>query len=251
MVTVRDIQAKSVLNRSKIFDTCLNPYTGCQVGCVYCYARLFVGRYTGHREPWGRFVDVKANAPEVLGRQLQKAAKTTVWISSVCDPYQPIEARRRITRACLEKLAEKQFPVNVQTKSHLVLRDLELLRQFRTIEVGLSITTDDERIARVFEPAASSVGRRLEALAKLRAAGIRTYAFVGPILPGNPERLAHSLQARVDRVLVDRMNYLGSIRRFYQNLGLREATTDAFFRGYAERFASELERRKIRYEILF
>jgi DNA repair photolyase len=92
MVKVQEVRAKSVLNKSKIFDFCLNPYIGCELNCAYCYARLFMKRYSGHREAWGKFVDVKVNAPEILKRQLDKARRGIVWVSSVCDPYQPLEA---------------------------------------------------------------------------------------------------------------------------------------------------------------
>ena len=142
MLKVTEIKAKGVLNKSRIFDYCINPYTGCQINCRYCYARLFMGRYSGHSEQWGEFVDVKVNAPEVLRRQLDKAKKGTVWISSVCDPYQPLEAKYELTRGCLKELARKQFPVNIQTKSKLVLRDLDLLQEFEEIEVGFTITTE-------------------------------------------------------------------------------------------------------------
>ena len=94
---VREIQAKSILNKSKVFDYCLNPYTGCQINCAYCYARLFMRRYSGHVEPWGQFVDVKINAPELLRKQLEKAKRGIVWISSVCDPYLPLEAKYELT----------------------------------------------------------------------------------------------------------------------------------------------------------
>lgn len=98
MLRVKEIQAKSVLNTSKVFDYCLNPYTGCQINCRYCYARLFMKRYSGHKEAWGDFVDVKTNAPEVLQKQLNKAKKGTVWVSSVCDPYQLLEATDELKR---------------------------------------------------------------------------------------------------------------------------------------------------------
>jgi DNA repair photolyase len=82
MLAVKTIIAKSVLNKSKIFDYCVNPYTGCQIKCRYCYARLFMKRYSGHSEPWGEFVDVKINAAGVLEKQLARAKKGVVWISS-------------------------------------------------------------------------------------------------------------------------------------------------------------------------
>ena len=89
---VREICAKSILSPSKIYPWVINPYTGCQHGCSYCYAR-FMKRVTGHREPWGEFVDVKINAPEVLRVEIKKKRRGRVWVSGVCDPYQPLEAQ--------------------------------------------------------------------------------------------------------------------------------------------------------------
>ena len=117
---------------------------------------MFIRRYSGHNEAWGDFVDIKINAPEVLKKQLDKANRGTVWISSVCDPYQPLEAKYELTRRCLKELVQKQFPINIQTKSKLVLRDLDLFQDVEEIEVGFTITTDDERVAKLFEPGASS-----------------------------------------------------------------------------------------------
>lgn len=248
---VRETQAKSILNKSKIFDYCLNPYTGCQTNCRYCYARLFMPRYSGHKESWGKFVDVKVNAVHLLERQLQRAKKGTVWISSVCDPYQPLEAKYRLTRGCLEELLNKQFPVNVQTKSKLVCRDLDLFQQFETIDVGLTVTTDDEKMAGLFEPQASPVKERIRALETLHGAGIRTFAFIGPLLPGNPEKLIASLSGKVDYVYIDRMNYTSAVRNFYYAAGLKEALSDAFFQGYKVRFSRELNKRNMIYEVFF
>jgi DNA repair photolyase len=251
MLVLKEIKAKSVLNKSKIFDYCVNPYTGCQVGCRYCYARLFIRRYSGHKEAWGEFVDVKINAPEVLKKQLERAKRGTVWVSSVCDPYQPLEEKYKITQRCLKELVKKQFPVNIQTKSKLALRDLNVFQEFEEIEVGFTITTENERVAKQFEPRASSVKERLEALEKIHASGTKTFAFVGPLLPGNPERLVLELEGKVDNVYIDRMNYLSSIKGFYKQLGFERETTDRFFRECKKRLLSELKRRKIKYEVLF
>lgn len=251
LMIVREVKAKSILNKSKIFDYCLNPYTGCQTSCRYCYARLFIPRYSGHKEPWGTFVDVKVNAADLLRRQLQRAKRGTVWVSSVCDPYQPLEAGYRLTRECLSELLKIQFPVNVQTKSKLVLRDLDLLQQFESAEVGLTVATDDERVARLFEPQASPVNERIGALKTLHEAGVRTFAFIGPLLPGNPEKLVASLQGKVDHVFIDRMNYAGTITRFYQSVRMKEALQDSFFREYKERLSRELKKRKMSHEVLF
>ena len=251
MLKVKEVKAKNILNKSKIYDYCLNPYTGCEHNCTYCYARLFMRRYSGHKEPWGEFVDVKINAPELLKKQLERAKKGIVWISSVCDPYQSLEAKYKLTRQCLKELVIKQFPVNIQTKSKLVLRDLDLLFQFEEIEVGFTITTDDERIAKLFESGASSVKERLNALENFHSKGIRTFAFVGPLLPGNPEKLVGLLEGKTDKIYIDKMNYLYTIRGFYNHQGLGEATTDKFFREYKERLMNELKKRKMKFEVLF
>ena len=251
MLKVKEVRAKSILNKSKIFDYCLNPYTGCQINCTYCYARLFMRRYSGHSEAWGEFVDVKVNAPELLKNQLAKAKKGTVWISSVCDPYQPLEAQYALTRCCLKELAKRQFPANIQTKSQLVLRDLDLFQEFETVEVGFTITTDDEQVARLFEPRAASVEERLRALETIHSSGIKTFAFVGPLLPGNPERLIEHLEEKVDMVFIDKMNYLYSVKGFYHQLGLERQMTDRFFREYKERLTCELKKRKMKFEVLF
>ena len=251
MLKVKEIKAKSILNKSKIFSYCLNPYTGCQINCRYCYARLFMRRYSGHSEAWGEFVDAKINAPELLKKQLDKAKKGTVWISSVCDSYQPLEAKYKLTRRCLKELVNKQFPVNIQTKSKLVLRDMDLLQELEEIEVGFTITTDDERVAKLFEPRATPVKERLRALEKIHSLGIKTFAFVGPLLPGNPEKLIEGLKGKVDKIFIDRMNYLSSIKGFYRQVGLEKETTDRFFYEYKERLISELKKRKMKFEVLF
>ena len=251
MLNVKEVKAKSILNKSKIFDYCLNPYTGCQLNCTYCYARLFMRRYSGHKEAWGEFVDVKVNAPELLKKQLGKAKKGTVWISSVCDPYQPLEAKYTLTRQCLKELANKQFPVTIQTKSKLALRDLDLFQQFEGIEVGFTIATDDEKVAKLFEPGASSVMERLSVLEKIRSKGIKTFAFIGPLLPGNPEELIERLEGKADKILIDKMNYLSTIRGFYHQQKLTGAATETFFREYKERLIYELKKREMKFEVLF
>jgi DNA repair photolyase len=202
---ITEVQAKSILSPSKIYPYVLNPYTGCQHACTYCYAR-FMQRYSGHTEAWGQFVDVKINAALLLGREVLKKHPARVWVSGVCDPYQPLEARYRLTRACLEILVEKQWPVSIQTRSPLVLRDLDILPKGPQLEAGFSVTTADDRIRRCFEPAAPPIAARLAALDQLHRAGIRTYAMIAPLLPG-AEGLAEALQGKVDRVILDKMNY--------------------------------------------
>lgn len=241
---VKEKAVKSVLSKTGIpgASYCLNPYTGCAHGCVYCYAE-FMKRYTGHTEPWGSFVDIKLNAPEVLERQLRRAQKGRVMVSSVTDPYQPIEARTRLTRRCLEALLERQFPVDILTKSPMVTRDIDLFKKFRDIEVGITITTDDEKIRKIFEPHAPPIGARLRALRKLHEAGIETYAFIGPLLPMNPEALAEKIRPYAGSVLIDRMNYPAKTRGLFKKMGLVQWLDEEFTQWIVDRLVKALGRK--------
>ena len=141
-------------------------------------------------------------------------------MSSVTDPYQPIEKECRITRRCLELLVRNKFPVDILTKSPLVLRDLDLLRGSRDVEVGITITTDDEPMRQPFEPGAPSIESRIEALKQLHRHDIRTYVFIGPLLPMNPERLAGMIRDYAGFVMIDRMNYVSKTAALYRNRGI-------------------------------
>ncbi len=207
---VREITSKSILTKSNLpeSDYCINPYVGCLHGCVYCYAR-FMRRFTGHSEPWGEFLDVKANAAEVLRKQLTGVRQPgLVLLGSVTDAYQPAERKYRITRALLAALVEAQWPVWILTKSDLVLRDLDLLKQLKDCNVGLTITTLDEDARQRLEPGASPIARRLDALRVLHENGIRTYVFIGPILPHFTDLRAiyAAVQGIVDSVWAEALN---------------------------------------------
>ena len=218
---IKEINAKSILTQSGIpgADYCINPYTGCAHGCLYCYAS-FMKRFTNHTEPWGTFVDVKINAPYILRKQLRRIRKGPVIISSVTDAYQPIESQYKITRKCLEELLPYEFSVDILTKSPLVARDIDLIKQFKSIDVGITITTDDERIKKIFEPKAPSIESRIETLRKLHRGGVRTYAFIGPLLPMNPEIMCKKLAGYIDYVFIDRMNYVTKTLPIYNRLAL-------------------------------
>jgi DNA repair photolyase len=232
----RQIEAKSILSKSGIdgITYCVNPYVGCSHGCVYCYAS-FMKRFTGHREAWGSFVDVKVNAPQLLERQTRRAGAGTIILSSVTDPYQPAEAGYRVTRGCLEVLRVRHFPVNILTKSPLVLRDLDLLKTFDNLSVGITITTDNDAMRKVFEPGAPPVKARIEALEALHKNGISTYAFIGPVLPMDPEVLAAKVRPHVDRVLIDGMNYPSKTKALYRRQMLDEWLDGFFVDGVIER----------------
>jgi len=182
----REITVKTVLQKSKLPESpfCLNPYVGCTHACAYCYAR-FMRRFTGHSEAWGRFVDVKVNTPAVLEQQLKRGAPDgAVLIGSVCDAYQPLEKRYKITREVVRQLTVKGAVYSVLTKSDLVMRDIDLFREAKgRCSVGISLSMHNDEHRRIFEPGAAAVSCRLKALKTLHDAGIKTYVFIGPILP--------------------------------------------------------------------
>jgi len=207
---INTIQCKTLLTKSRLpeADYCINPYVGCLHGCIYCYAR-FMKRFTAHDEPWGHFVDVKINASEVLAKELaRKPKKGITLLGSVTDAYQPIEQKYRITRAILEILLQYNFPVSVLTKSNLVIRDLDLFKQLSQCEVGLTLTTTAQEIARNFEPYSSTPQQRIKTLDTFHRSGITTYAFIGPILPGltNLETIFTAIVGKVDFVMAESIN---------------------------------------------
>lgn len=217
---IKTIHCRSVLTKSNLpkVDYCINPYVGCLHACVYCYSR-FMGRFTGHSEPWGHFLDVKKNAPEVLAKELARGPRRgTVLLGSVTDAYQPSERKYRITRAILEILLKHDFPVSVLTKSDLVLRDMDLFKELSDCEVGLTITSMDEVVAHNFEPHTSSLKKRIDVLERLHQNGIATYAFIGPILPEltNLEAVFEAIQGKVDFVMAESLNMRCGNRYFVE-----------------------------------
>jgi len=215
-IRITDIEARSILTETRGFtsvkvpgtgfDYSLNPYRGCSFNCSYCYAPAFVFDDDA-RAHWGRWVAVKANAEALLravGRRGKLRGKN-VYMSTVTDPYQPIERKLHLTRACLAAMVD--FPprlLTVQTRSPLVVDDIDLFKQLlpKRIAVCMSITTDDEHVRRIFEPACAPIMARLKAIQKVREAGIPTQASIAPLLPCDPERLAQLLDPAVDWVVV-------------------------------------------------
>jgi len=206
-------------------------------------------RFTGHEEEWGKFVDVKINAPILLQREIEKKRVGKVWVSGVCDPYQPLEKKYNLTHRCLEILLEHDWPVTIQTKSPLLLCDVELLRKFNEIEVGFTITTADGKISKYFEPNSPLVGERIEALEKIHSAGIKTFAMIAPILP-NAEGLVTQLSGKVDYVLIDKMNYHHA-DWVYRRYELEYARTNDFFARKKIELVHAFEREGIPYQLLF
>ena len=210
-VIVREVECRSLLSESRLADYCINPYVGCQHGCRYCYAESYTQRFSPRKEAWGDFVDVKVNAPAVLSKEIRRKRKGEVFLSSLTDPYQPLERKYELTRKLLEVLVEHQFPISIQTKSALVLRDLDLIRRFERREVGFTITTLNDNMRRFFEPASSTAEERIQAVKKLKKEGVRTFVFFGPMLPYISDRaleqdLRRIAETNVDYVYVDRLN---------------------------------------------
>ena len=168
-------------------------------------------RFTGHDEEWGRFLDAKENAPSLLRQELSRKRRKNikgVFLSSVTDCYLKAEEKLRLTRQCLEVLLEYQLPVSILTKSPLILRDLDLLTQFTECRVGLSMFTVDDDLNRQFEKSSPLPSERLKALSELTRAGIHTWAFISPFLPGISKlsALLAALKGRVSEIGIEALN---------------------------------------------
>ncbi len=178
-VTVKEIYCKQALSRSLLeADFALNPYRGCSHGCIYCYSPYVIRE----ERRWGDFVDIKRDIPKLLSEELNRK-EGSVRLSSVTDPYQPVEKSYEITRMCLEQLKRKGVHTIIQTKSDLVTRDIDLFCDME-VDVGMTITSLDDGFSRIFEPGAPNPDLRMKALEKLVEKGINTWAFIGPLIPG-------------------------------------------------------------------
>jgi len=247
MIT-KEVYAKTILSKSKVSDYTINSYIGCEHGCTYCYAR-FIKKFTSHNEPWGEFVDVKINAPTLLQREITRKRPGRVWISGMCDAYQPLEKKYELTRSCLEILLKQSWPVTVQTKSSLVSRDIELLKKFKDVEVGLTITTEDENLKKIFEPNSSPIRERIETAEKLHSAGVKTFVMIAPMLP-KAEGLAAQLSGKVDYILIDKMNYHYA-DWVYRKFKLDYAMTENFLSQMKTELANAFRNEEITHQFLF
>jgi DNA repair photolyase len=218
IMDVLEIKAKSALVRSKIpgVDYVINPYLGCGHGCRYCYA-VFMRKYSHHpQSAWGSFVEPKTSIAAVLNDELRrKKRQGRALLSSVCDPYQPLEARYRLTRACLEALREWGWGIDILTRSPLVTRDLDILAATPGVRVGFSIPTDNDEVRKVLEPNAPPIGARLSALKKVHAAGVPTWVFIAPMLPMNPARLIEAVAPHIEHLLADPLNYRNQVKAIF------------------------------------
>ncbi|MFE3845717.1 radical SAM protein, partial [Thermoplasmatota archaeon] len=181
-MNIKYIKCKTALSDSKLpgLDYSLNPYVGCQHNCSYCYAPNVLKI---DRNKWGNNIGIKLNIPIILSKEIKKKRIGTIGISTVTDPYQPIEKKYKLTRYCLEQLKKYDFPIHIQTKSSIVNRDFDIISKISKVDIMISISSlnDDER--KIFEPFSSSIKDRLEILSIFSEIGIRTSVFLGPIFP--------------------------------------------------------------------
>ena len=199
---ITEKEAKTIITKSKLpgSDYVVNPYSGCSFGCAYCYAD-FMRKFTGHLDDeWGEYVDVKKNTADVFKKELKgidtkvkknnefkKGSRPVIFFGSVTDPYQGVEAKYELTRKCLKIIADSEckndLDISLLTKSPLVTRDIEIFKQIHNLEIGITVTSTDNNMSRIFECNAPPVSLRIDALKELNKSGINTYAFVGPLLP--------------------------------------------------------------------
>ncbi|MEM0037995.1 MAG: radical SAM protein [Zestosphaera sp.] len=226
-----NIRASSALSRSGLpgLDYALNPYVGCYHKCAYCYARSYC-RYEEPRKRWGDVIYVKENLVELLRSEVRRVRPGIVGLSTITDPYQPIEAVTRLSRRCMEILLKAGFRVSIQTKSSLALRDLDLLAgASKLVDVGFTITSLDDTLVRKVETRAPPPSARVKALREISEVGVRTWVFLGPIIPGLNDDLSQlegviSIAGETNSVLYyDWLRFKGELREFFNSLGLEPA----------------------------
>ncbi len=208
------VKAKSIFTRSKLSGVkwTINQYVGCEHACLYCYAKFISKWRPPNYGKWGSWVEAKINAPELVKG---KYVDGWVYMSSITDPYQPIEKELKLTRRILENL-DKRIKLSVQTKSYLVLRDLDIFKQFKAIEIGLTINSFSGEAKRIFEPFSPSNERRINTLKTLKKNGIITYAFISPIIPGliNLKDVIQKTKSFADYYWFEMINIRGAGKEF-------------------------------------
>lgn len=223
-VIIDEVFTKSVLTKSNlpIGDYSVNPYVGCTHGCKYCYAS-FMKRFTNHPEPWGDFLDIKY-WPDI--KNPEKYRGKALFFGSVTDPYLPEEETFRRTRSLLEQLHGSGIKLSIQTKSDMVLRDLDIIKTFQDARVGFSINTLDEDFKNDMDKAVS-IERRLSAMKILHDSGIRTTCFISPIFPGITDVISiiERVKNQCNLVWLENLNLRGSYKPVIMNY-IREKHPD-------------------------
>jgi len=211
---IKEIKVKSIITKSGLeADFAINPYIGCIHGCIYCYAR-FMKRFTGHLESWGSFIDIKINAADLIPEKTDKYKNKSIIIGSVTDAYCAVERKYKLTRQILEKLIPLEPAIDIITKSDLILRDVDLLKQFRHCLVAVSLSVIDEDLRKKLEPLAPPADKRINTLKELRQTGIKTALFISPIFPQltDWQGLINRTKPFVDEYWFENLNLYPSIR---------------------------------------
>lgn len=207
MFKIYEIKGRKAINRTKIpeADWAISYYVGCQHSCIYCFLK-FLTKWRKQKEAWGDFVDVKTNAPDLVAEE-SKDKEGKIILCACGDPYQPVEKKYELTKKILQKL-NPNMELLVLTKSDLIVRDVDLFKRFKKCYLGLTITTFNEDIKKVFEPFSPSSRDRLNALKELKKAGFYTYVFVGPILPylTDLEEIFKEVSPYVDHLTFEDLN---------------------------------------------
>ena len=211
-ILIQDVETKNIMTKSTlpVGGYSVNPYVGCTHGCKYCYAS-FMKRFTGHTEPWGTFLDVK-HWPAIKNPQKYKGQR--VVIGSVTDGYLPQEAQFQNTRKLLEQLRGSEAEILICTKSDLVIRDIDLLKELGKVTISWSINTLDEDFKNDMDNAVS-IKRRLDAMKQVYDAGIRTVCFIAPVFPGitDFEAIFHQVRNQCDLVWLENLNLRGGFKK--------------------------------------
>ncbi len=246
-VQVREVEVDRALVREGDGAYYLNPYVGCMLACPFCYAQHradFSRSLEGlPHSAWGKWVDVKVNAPAVLREEVKRLEPGLVRMSPIItDPYQTIERRYRITRGCLEAMEGTAFSPIVLTRASLVLEDLGLLTRCRAATVGMSVPTDDDAIREAFEPGTEPVETRLSTLRELHAAGLRTFAVIQPLLPMNPDRLVELLAPHVAAIRIGPLFEKPRAAPIFARLGRLDALEESWERATYDKLVAAFRR---------
>jgi len=207
LMKIKEITCKTALTKSKLpgLMYSLNPYLGCMHQCNYCYAP---GILHMDREKWETTVAVKRNIPLILSKELKQKKQGTIGISTVTDPYQPIEKTYKLTKYCLETLSKYKFPLCIQTKSDLIIRDKEIITKCKDVEIMVSIGTLNDKHRKIFEPGSSTIPERLNILKEFSNTNVKTSVFFGPIYPNInsddiPKIMDTFIECEVDEIMID------------------------------------------------
>lgn len=182
----KEVETVTALSKSGLPELkyALNPYMGCQHGCIYCYAMDFTNDSEAAQN-WGSVIAVKKNIVSVLKRDIGKYHRGIVGVSTVTDPYQPVEGKYKLTRQCIDLLSRNGFHVSIQTRSPLVIRDLDILADHsRMFDMGMTMASPEASVTKILEPGAPPPKARMHALGKASGEGVETWMFLGPIVKG-------------------------------------------------------------------